>query len=153
MSKRQPRTFSEFFVSQNKKISATQNFPDFVRSSTPFIETPRELPGLDEMLEEEALRRRFKSFIRSHRGGSRTVAPAPEPIGKVGNYQVFHQPSANAELKPRVHVAKPVPTALEREAKVHARDKAKALALARTHAKALREAADAAEARLATMEG
>lgn len=152
MSKRQPRTFSEFFVSQNKKIPDPKNSPNFKRSTSEFFETPRELPGLAEMLEEEALRRRFKSFIRSHRGGSRTVAPAPEPIGKVGNFQVFHEPAANTELKPRVHVPKPTPTALEREAKVHARDKAHALALARTHAKALREAADAAEARLAHME-
>lgn len=152
MSRHHARTFAEFFKVQQSKIPETPDSPNFKRSTSEFIETPRELPGLAEMLEEEALRRRFKSFIRAHRGGSRTVAPAPEPIGKVGNFQVFHQPAANTELKPRVHVAKPKPTALEIEAKAVARDKAKALALARTHAKALREAADAAEARLAAME-
>lgn len=155
MSKRQPRTFSEFFVSQNKKIPGPEVSPNFKRSTSEFIETPRELPGLAEMLEEEALRRRFKSFIRSHRGGSRTVAPAPAPIGKVGNFQVFQEPAANTELKPRVHAPRPEPVKLDaaqRTARADAREKAKAVALARTHAKVLREAADAAEARLLKME-
>lgn len=152
MSRHHARTFSEFFKIQQSKIPETPDSPKPKRPDLNFSETPREIRGWAEVQEAEELTRDFKAFIRSHRGGSRTVAPAPQPIGKVRNFSVFHEAPANTEMKPRTHVAKPKPTALEIEAEAEARDKAKALALARTHAKALREAADAAEARLAAME-